>query len=510
MSLYNSTDLTLLIDNWRTIMNEVEKQRFKVLEPTADEMAEVHKIICDFIKSKKRKIYGGYALNLLVKSKNPSDAFYNNEKMPPPDIDFYSPRPILDLMELCNILHEKGYKYVAGREAMHQETYTITANYVPYCDISYVPKNIYDRMPYQTIDGFTVIHPHFMMIDYLRMMTDPLISYWRFENDLKAFKRFFLLQKYFQFPISNYPIDIKGSNPALELAVDIVYQYVIDKKSLLMIGFYAYNYFLAESGLPLDNNKKNKFKLLNIPYFEMISTNYREDCLNLLETLKKKIIIKPESLSHAEHYPFFQFTDHSVEIFYDGDLIAKIYNNNHKCIPYQVLPAIGFGGGKYQRSKGVIRLAIFPTVLLYSIVSIMRARTMNNEDEKGLYYTVTSHLIEMRNHYFKANNKTMLDETIFREFIAECMGETIQPDRQRRLLIESRKKKNKRYTFTYEPADGIKEPESTYVFANTSGNIIVNPKNLRLASQMKEDDPEGDFDDEVFEFAKVETTESAK
>ena len=46
-------------------------------------------------------------------------------------------------MKICNKLHEKGFKYVEGKEAIHKETYKVFANLENVCDISYVPKNIY-------------------------------------------------------------------------------------------------------------------------------------------------------------------------------------------------------------------------------------------------------------------------------------------------------------------------------------------------------------------------------
>jgi hypothetical protein len=149
-----------------------------------------------------------------------------------------------------------------------------------------------------------------------------------------------------------------------------------------------------------------------------------------------------------------------------------------------------------KHKKYTIRMGTFPVTLLYGLISIMRARTTENAHDKNLYYQVVGNLLEARNFYFEKYNKNYLDDTPFREFVVKCIGETIQPDRQRRLLIESRKKKNKRYTFTYEPADGVKEPSTNYEFANSSGNPINNPKNLRLAEKFHEDDPEGDFDDE--------------
>lgn len=493
MSLYSPNDLTLLSDNWESIMKEVETQKYLMIEPSKEEIIKVHNIICDFIKENKRKIYGGFALNLLVKEKNNNDAIYEDGKIP--DIDFYSPKPIVDLIKLCNILHQHGFKGVIGREALHQETYNITVNYLTYCDISYVPKNIYDKMPFKEIGGYTVIHPHFMWIDYLRMFTDPLISYWRMDN-LKSFKRFCLLQKYFKFPKNENPIEIEESNGELDKILSCIFNFSCDKKSLINLGFYAYNYFLHESGY--SKNNVSKLKLLNIPYFEIISTNYREDVLELFDEIKKILLIDTSKLTKQEFYPFFQFTDHNVEIYYGGDIVAKIYNYNKKCIPYLDVPAIDFSNINNIKvlNKSFIRMATFPTVLAYSIIGIMRARVQNNDDDKTLYYAITSHLIDMRKYYFNKNKKTMLDDTIFKEFTAKCIGDTIPPDRQRKLIIESRKKKNKKWIFSYEPADGIKEPESTYLFSNSSGNKITNVKNLKLGLVKQEDDPEGDLEDD--------------
>jgi hypothetical protein len=507
MSLYQQRDVSLLADNWESIMDNVEKQKYLMIEPKLEEIQDVHKIILTFVKTAKRKIYGGFALNLLVKSKEPKDAFYKPDKVP--DIDFYSPEPIVDLMKICNILHEKGYKYVVGREALHQETYSISVNCLTYCDISYTPRNIYNKMPFKEVDGYTLIHPHFMTIDYLRMLTDPLISYWRIGNDLKSFKRFFLLQKHFPLPYNNYPIDISGSTPSLDSALNTIFKFLLDKRSIIIVGFYAYNYFLNSSGI-IGNKKNDKFKLLQIPYYELISTNYREDCLLLLELLNKNITINRNELKHAEFYPFFQFTGHSVEIYLGEDLIARIYNSNKKCIPYQDVPALEFKNNAESIAikKSNIRLAVFPFALLYTLIDIMRARTYGDEDTKNLYYTMASHLIEMRNNYFVTNKKTYLDDTIFREFVVHCVGETFHPDKQRKLLIESRKKQNKRYTFMYEPSDGVKEPIYTYVFANSSGNVINNPKNLRLAPEMKDDNFEDDVEEDVF--TNVNPEESIK
>lgn len=496
MALYKQGDIELLAENWQTIMANVENERLALLEPTIDEMKEVHEIILNFVRSNKRKVYGGFALNLLVKDKNKNDAIYKDNKIP--DIDFYSPDPIGDLMKLCNILHEKGYKAVAGREAMHQETYSLSVNYMTYCDLSYVPRNIYNKMPFIEIDKLLLIHPHFMFIDYLRMLTDPLISYWRFEGDLKSYRRFFLLQKHYPFPRPKESISFKPVSPTIQTALDMIFQFLINRNTIIVQGLYAYNYYIYESSI-LDSNKKTTSNLVHIPHYEFISSDYRNDFFALMDHLKSNVVIPRDRLTSTEFYPFFQFTGHSVEIYIDNQLICRIYNNNKKCFPYIDLPAIKFNVNENtveKHKKYTVRLATFPLTLLYAIVQLMKARTNDDMKDKNLGYQVVGGLLEARNFFFDKNKKNFLDDTPFREFVAKCIGDTIQPERQRRLLIESRKKKNKRYTFTYEPGDGIKEPTTNYEFANSSGNVIHNPKNLRLSEKFHEDDPEGDFGDE--------------
>lgn len=495
MALYKQGDIELLSENWSKIMENVEHERHALLEPTLTEMKEVHEIILEFVRNNKRKIYGGFALNLLVKDKNKKDAIYKDNKVP--DVDFYSPDPIGDLIKLCNILHEKGYKAVAGREAMHQETYSLSVNYMLYCDLSYVPRNIYNKMPFVEIDGLILIHPHFMFIDYLRMMTDPLISYWRFEGDLKSYRRFFLLQKHYIFPKAKTEIKIKDISPTIQIALDMIFQFLINRDSVIITGLYAYNYYLYESKI-LDS-ENNNMSLIKVPYYEFISSDYRVDYFALLNHLKSNVIIPQDRLTSIEFYPFFQFTGHSVEMYIDSQLICRIYNNNKKCFPYLDLPAIKFNisaNSVEKHKKYTVRMCTFPIALLYGLISIMRARTNDDINGKNLYYIFVGNLLVSRNFYFEKYNKNYLDDTPFREFVVKCIGETIQPDRQRRLLIESRKKKNKRYTFTYEPSDGIKEPGTHYEFANSSGNAINNPKNLRLTEKFHEDDLEGDFDDD--------------
>ncbi len=495
MSLYKDNDINILKNNIERILDEVEDKKMVLIEPFASEIRAINNIILDFIREKKRKLYGGFALNLLIKNEKPSDAIYKDKENP--DIDFYSPEPIKDLIDLCNIIHQKEYKYVRGYEAQHKETYSIRVNNHLYCDISYVPKNIYVKIPYKEINSLMVISPVWYTIDFLRMMTDPLTSYWRIE---KHFERFYKIQKYYPFPHIEKPINVeypKEEKNNMKILFDIIYKFQENRDTTITVGFYAYNIFLRESTvLKSTNYKAKKFKNLDIPYYEIISTEFRDDCLELLSRLKNSNI--GNDIKVVEHYPYFQFLGHSAHIYYKDYLIAIVYHYNKKCLPYIQIPIEKSSENNKPKAitdKGYINMGTYSLTLLYCYASAMKARTQNDNDTKDLYYTMISHLLEMREYYFNKFKKNLLSDTMFKDFVLECKGYAMTPEKERGLLIEKRKKKNQRILFAYDPSDGIKDSDINYIFANSSGNPVKNNKNLKL---------EGDKPENIEDIADIE------
>lgn len=489
MSLYRDSDLTILKNNIEKILDDVEDKKMTLIEPYGTEIREITNIILHFIRTKKRKIYGGYALNLLIKSKNEKDAIYRDKENP--DIDFYSPEPLKDLVELCNAIYDKGYKFIRGYEAQHRETYSIRVNNHLYCDVSYVPKNIYNRMPFKEINGLYVVHPLWYTIDFLRMMTDPLTSYWRIE---KHFERYYLIQKYYPFPKIDKPILVSLGNEhqnELRTLLGEIHNFVENRDSTITVGFYAYDHFLKESTIMKSNSDKSKkFHFIEVPYYEIISTDFQQDCLTLISSLKKTTYVAnaPESLEIVEHYPYFQFLGHSVYIYYKNILIGIVYHYNKKCLPYLTVDSDIFYYDKYVKGKKKINIGTFSLTMMYALMTMMKARSDEDERTKDLYMTFISHILEMRQYYFNKYNKNMLSQSMFRDFVLECKGYAVTPEKERALLIEQRKKKNQRVIYAYDPSENKKESESNYVFANSSGNPVKNSKNLKLNKNIDDED----------------------
>lgn len=489
MSLYNTKDIELLSSHINIINETIEKRQLELYKPTKIDKENIRDIILDFIRINKRKIYGGYAINKFIEEKNKKDTFYKDYQIP--DIDFYSPSPVEDLINLCNLLHSKNYKRVNGREAAHKDTYNIFVDFTLFCDITYVPKNIYNRMPYKEINGLNYTHPYFLTIDCLRIITDPLASYWRLE---KTIKRFNILQKYYPLPIINNPIQIIDSTPDIDKAINIITSYLATNKTCISVGFTAYNYYIDESKI-LNKPNQNNIKLLSIPYHEIISTNYKEDFNNIMNKLKEEI--PNNNFSYKEYYPFFQFIGYSVEIYLDNDLILTMYTDNKKCVPYIKVPAREYSHNSRKNINGEIIIGSFTLTLLYAQIAVMKFRTFNDDTIKDVYMTLVSHLICAKKYYLDKTNKSILDNTLFKDFIVDCMGYAVDPERERMILYENRRKKGKKSYYMYDPQNNLEKQDKeenkedinlTYRFANYSGNIINNIKHSQIINKESIDD----------------------
>jgi len=481
-------------EQYPSIMKKINTKKLNEMEPTLNEINKVNEIIFKFVKEKRRKIYGGFALNKLLVSKNPSLALYDETDQP--DIDFYSPDPMGDLVTLCDKLHGAGLKSVTGQEAQHKETYSIYVNFKLYCDISYMPANIYNKIRYVQIDDFYLTHPWFMMIDYFRMFTDPLISYWRLEKHLP---RYLKTQKNFPLPLITKQLSITPyKDKGISEAMNLMFDKMSEKPSLLFTGYYAYNYYLHVS----EYKKYNKnYDYLFMPYIEAYSINYVEDGLDLIEYVKTLPEHISSRITHIEHYPFFQFYGYNVVFYYnDGEHqvpILYLYSNNKKCVPFKSVPLIKFDN--LARSKPVvssktINVASFDFNILHGLIILVKVRVDDDNDWNDVLYKYINGLVMFRNYYLNNIKKTIYDETIFQGFVIDCLGETIPPERERRLIIQVRKKLGKPFTFRYEP--GVSKKPNHYIFLNSSGNPIKKTSNFKLTEANRNSNLENELENE--------------
>jgi hypothetical protein len=490
MSLYTDRDSLMLVEKVDEIIKNADALSSQSVEPKQEKRWEIIFTVRDFVIEKKRKIYGGFALNKLIEVVAPKEKFYDDENIKSWDIDFYSPDPINDAIEISNRLHAKGFRHVSAIEAQHEETYKIFAETIDCADISYVPRNIYNKMPFKEVGGLYLTGPHFMMIDYFRVLADPMTSYFRLE---KTFVRLCLMLKYYPLPRNTSSIDIIPPDRDLDIAFRTIHEFLINRESTIVVGMYPYNHLIKESGIRETkqlkrNSKDTKGKkatnqtidYLDINYYEIISIDYKKDARDFILKLQDKF---PASnrITYQENYPFFQYFGYSINIYFDNEIICRLYHYNTKCTPFFEVPALYFKKSGYEENNGKIRIGSFAVLIMYNLINVMKARTDNDQNTKNLYYTLISHMIELKNYYFNRTKKTIFDTSLFQEFVLRCAGETMLPSTAKAVRRDRRHKAGKRYSWTYNP-DNEKDRNSDnkYYFKNSSGNPINNEKNMKI------------------------------
>ncbi len=110
----------------------------------------------------------------------------------------------------------------------------------------------------------------------------------------------------------------------------------------------------------------------------------------------------------------------------------------------------------------------------------MYYRALDDSKLKDLYMLQLSHLIQIRNYYFDANKKNIFDNTIFSDFVIDCLGEPISAKKEMSDRIKENKAKGKPPIFAYRPDQGIKSAAHDFQFKNSSGNKINNEKNFKI------------------------------
>ena len=443
--MYKQSDIDLIKKNIDIIKDDATKKKLEIMEPTLKEFKEVYSVILDYIKIKKRIIYGGYAQNHLIKIINKLDEFYKEIDLA--DIEFYTPEPLTDVIELSDLLYSKNFKYVQGSEGVHNDTYKIFVNFINYCDLTYMPKNMYDNIPKIEDNGFLYTHPHFMLIDAFRVYADPLTSYFRLD---RTFFRFSTLIKHYPFDLSLYKNTIQYENENKDTKKFIRHK-IFHNSQLIIIGHYAFNYLVKRVD--------NKLVVDNFPYYQVISINYNEDKVKIGNFLR----INFKNITSKEFYPYFQFYDKHTEYYHNNVCILKLYGHNNRCIV-----------NHFSENKKVY-FGTFQLIFLYLLVDYQYAITRRDSKEKNNYITLISRLLKAREMYLNIHNKTILERSPFQEFTLQCLGSTEDPLRMSRLEERKKKEAKKLIKFRYDPK-GNPGKIPNFKFDNTSGNEILKNK----------------------------------
>ena len=309
-----------------------------------------------------------------------------------------------------------------------------------------MPRHMCNILPTIEIEGIRCIHPHYMLADYYRVITDPMTSYWRLDKSINRFQK---LIKYYPFDLTNInnkiELDNNDDNKLKYLRKKIIYN-----SKLIIIGFQAYNYYI---------NKIDKKEKINVPYYEIISTQLKEDAL----IIHKKLLRKFKNVKVKQYIPFFEFFDNKIEYYVDDKLILILYGNNERCIVYN-----------YSEKKHCY-YGTFNLVVMYILFNYFYYYINKMKEQKELHYLLIIKLINYRNNYLEKRNKTVLDDTPFKDLSLKCFGESIELKRASFLEGMKNKKEGKRPKEQYKPTGKINKLEVRN-YINISGNEILNEK----------------------------------
>ena len=443
--LYSTNDMKLLEDNIGDIIYNARRYSYdkKKVEPDLKEYNNVMDIIKNYISKNNKVIYGGFGWNELIKSKNKDDAIYSHDMIELPDIEFYSNDPIQDMKELVDILDEKGFKFVQAEEAHHEETFSVFVNFHQYCDISYMPSILFNKMPTMTINNLKISHPKFILIDVMRQYNDPITSFWRVEKNLK---RANILLKHYDLKFTNSKLKKIEINNTLSKFLDFTRKEIIQNSELLVFGYYAFEYYKSRVK---NTNSENDFY---VPYYDVISTDLEKDA----RVIYDKLINLDPNITVEEYHPFFQFLDVRICFKYNGETFLNLYGGNKMCIPYF-----------YLETKK-IHIVTFPYMVQTLLILNLYHMVHNNYVESKNMDVNLENIIKYRNEYLKKNNKNILDDTPFQEFRIDCKGETITQDRKFRLKVYEKISKKQKIKIRYNPGDKFVKKEFSYL--NSSGN----------------------------------------
>lgn len=456
--MYRIEDIEKIKANLDKIQDDAAHEYKMNNEPNLKEIGDVYSAIKNYIKKNKKIVYGGFALNLLLIDKSPKDAFYkevNGAFFNWPDIadiEFYSPTPIQDMIDLTEDLHSQGFKFVEGAEAAHPETYKIFINFINYCDISYMPTYIYNNLPYIETNGIRCIHPHFMLVDVYRILTDPMTSYWRLDKPLKRFPK---ILKYYPLT-THHKIEIAKNTNNME-CMNFIRRKIIKKSNLIVVGFNAYNYYVRKESI--DNVIKEE------PFIEAISTNFEKDANHIYKHLEHKF---KGMITTKEFSPFITFMDKRVEYYYKNTLVLRLYGNNHRCTVYRY------------SDKKKIHFGTYNLVFMYMLFSYYYAYINRDKINTNLYLAILYNMYNIKNKYLTSHNITVVDNSPFQDFTMQCYGVPVDPLRAARLDGAINKTKKFRYHPSGKPG---KAPD--FMFSNTSGNQILNKKYLVIKNNSK-------------------------
>ena len=495
------------------------------------------RVLKNHMKNNKNMIlYGGTGQSMLLQKISNSLSYYSEDEYPDFDTISIDPKKdgILIVNQIAKELQNNNIdpKNIKLIEAIHFNTYSIKIK-TSYsmdktiADITYCPPNLINHMRYkEQIDNIYIVDPKVIIIDYLRIFIDPLLSSsFRWEKHYQRFNQFI---KYYPIMHSSNSQIIKQDNEdnflnyvikrndTHSLPIErfskirniqkIIHSICKDRADTLLItGIDEYNKFIKLSP------KNNNIKKLKNPFIELVSINYIKDVEYIIKTLQSKLssndVSKNSFLAAAkdasknsskdaskdsskdsskdaapdieiiETYPFFFYRGYGVEIYYHKLLILKVYDNLNYCIPYIKINKKSYVSEHYLIfwfltqfifNKYHGRRSLFIDHQLTNKEKFDNIAQINNE-----FLKLAQNVLFMRRSYYTQNKIGPYDVSPFQDFIIQCYGLPVSQQKLKEKIIP------KYQRFQHTPSDTFRDINH-FNYPNVTGSVITDKKDKLL------------------------------
>lgn len=296
---YIISNLVQLVKIMQNIQS-IEKYEFLVFRRNIckNELLKALDVVKNYIIKKKLILTGGMAIDLALRKKG--SKLYDEDVLP--DYDFYSPDFQNDAYAIGKKLCLLGLTNISIINAAHSTTMRVRVNYEPVADITYIPPNIYKKIPViKNKDGIIYEHPHYKMINIHTALSYPYanspfdVILQRFDKDMKRFDILYEL----------YPVDKLNSVKKMSLIkIKIPKQILKDECVSGFAALYYWNNIIktpelwkkdieaeiphdANISLLSDNPEKLRNKIKTIIDKNIISQNYNA----LLDNVPQRMLI---------------------------------------------------------------------------------------------------------------------------------------------------------------------------------------------------------------------------
>ena len=404
-----------------------------------------------FLIKKKLVVYGGTAINALLK---PQDKFYTKEDKP--DYDFYSENAREHAKELADIYLKEGYTDIQAKEAVHVGTFKVFVNREPVADITYLPfqlMSIIRSTSRMGNEGFLCVSPNFLRIGMYLELSRPngYIERWS-----KVFERLSLLNSTYPIHVNNMECDNKNKlmidDKNKKEIIDNAFEYLKGNKEIILIGSMAVNIYKKKEL----NKKGDDFFYLNNPrnisYYDLISVNLEKTLEEVLRIFDQTYNLPQELLEKKDIKDFNNNKEYTIkntkyEILYKKHLgIGEL----SEYIPEHYIVNInGFNLMTIYKSEACysyhrfrkINVGTIDTMLSFYFSFLMANRHYYVRDR---ILCLCNYLIELQAKQWKTNRP------LLKRFTLQCIGYQYTLDDFKKMRKE-KMKRLKRRAWYYKP-----------------------------------------------------------